>query len=341
MAKIPTSPDIVDSNKLNTSNDITCKGVGDPGGKIWTGFQVTKNDKGEFIYDLAKCGNVRLNNNINELKKNTSLDNICECELIDAEPGYINCPAGKFINTYYPITKKVSCCKPCTFDNKIKATNDSKTCLNIYKTKNDTNLTCPSDQYLKGFSLTPNTTKLDCCHIKLEGSAVEKQKILDENCKKMGLTNEKCNKENLNNMTKLCKLYGINECNEESLKNIEDKCNLYGMKYYDTKENKFKNTDSYITCHVDNFTKLDNSCKNDGIKECNFYNIKQKQINDINNLKQDISSINKIENEFEKELINLKNIGSQYKLPIIIFAVIICLLIIGLIIFIIIKKKWK
>jgi hypothetical protein len=329
--------EIVDSNKLNSNKDFSCKNDWNSEDRIWTGFQFQRNDKNEPVYEFIKCGNVKLENDFNEFKKDSLISKACDCELVDSTNGTIECPNGKFINTYNPSTKKTLCCKLCTTDNSLMVTNEPSGCASSYNSKNETNLSCPKNQFLKGVAITPNTSKIECCQVKLEGDNLNKYKQLEEDCKKMGI--DKCEIDKVNDMKKYCKMYGISDCSKTTLQNVENKCGLYGMRYYDTSDNKFKNTDSYIDCHTDNFNKMDALCKNSDVTTCSFYNLRQKHVNDINNLKKDIENIDKVEDFFEKTVNELKKATSNYKLPVVIFSIILFLLLIGLTVFYVISKN--
>src|SRR4029079_8705377 len=133
-------------------------------------------NKNNLKFDYAKCNNIVLKEDINDNKKNSLLDNVCDCELIDGNIDNITCPPGKYLRTYYPLLKKALCCIPCSSDGKIKGTFENKNCFSLFKNKNDYDLNCPSENYVKSLSITGNTNKIECCGVKLEGEKVEQQK---------------------------------------------------------------------------------------------------------------------------------------------------------------------
>ena len=343
MSAFAISSNIVNSNKLNISSDISCKNNNGSGGRLWSGAQILRDDKGTPKIEYAQCGSINIEEDIYNLKKGTMLDNTCDCEMIDEKQGEMACPNGKYLSTYYPLLKKASCCSSCTPDGKVKTSFKPDDCSIVFKDKNDKDISCPPNKFLRLLSVNQNNAKLDCCSPKLEGEQVEKHNILGEECKKMGLDRKSCTDENFANLKNKCKEYGIGieNCKVDEVLRVEQKCNVYGMKYFDSKDNKYKNTDSYLTCHADNFDKLDNYCKENSLNTCNFYNVRQSPITDVKVIKNDINNIDKIQDIYEKKLDNLENtyVGQifRYK-PFVIMLSVLCFSIIMILIYFIVKK---
>lgn len=283
------------SNKLAQGGNMTCS----------KGFMSGLNNnvsKDAVVLESANCGAITLNEDIYNLKKGTVLSNLCECEDVTGVPGKtLSCPSGKFINTFYPLLNKVTCCKNCSEDNTAKTSYDDKHCSVVFKDSTAVNQSCPTNNFLKSVTITQANTKLECCAPTLTGTVVQKANQLDDSCEALGISKDKCNADFVNEVKSRCKEYGTEFCNLTNLQNVEGKCNTYGMRYYDINENKYKNTDSYMSCHNDNFPKLDSYCHDKGMsqEQCNFYNIKDKPIND---LQHDIINIDAIESSFEKKL---------------------------------------
>ena len=286
------------SNPLTKAGDLTC------GNSLMTGINISTSNNSAAAIGSAQCGTITLSDDIYNLKKGTKLNNLCQCEDVTGRPGQdLTCPTGKFISTYYPLLNKVTCCKSCSPDNLSQTTYTDPDCTTIFKNKGDPNQSCPANHFLKSISVTPANTKLVCCPPSLSGSFVEKADQLQSDCDLLGINKDKCTAEFLNEVKHRCQEYGIpaNTCNLSSLQKLEGKCNQYGMRYFDINANKYKNTDSYVTCHNDNFSKLDKDCKtkNIGPKSCNFYNIKDKPIKD---LQQDIMNLDAVDNDFELKM---------------------------------------
>lgn len=264
-------------------SDVTCKGG------VWSGLQFTRSPKGEIKYNQANC-----NNKMPPFGDST-MDKACDCELIDAKDGNTTCPKNKFINTHYPLLGKTSCCTPCSADMKTKATYEPKNCTNIHKDKSATDLNCPDNTFLRGISITDNTSKLECCSAKFETND-------KTDCEKMGL--EICNGQTINNAKNLCREYGLTDCTTKNIMDIEAKCGQFGLRYIDSKDNKHKNTDSYLVCHVDNIDKLSKQCMDKKMAKCDFNELKNAEINMIKN---DIGNIDKIQNIYDNKFSKIDN----------------------------------
>src|SRR5690606_1081986 len=136
-----------------------------------------------------------------------------------------------------------------------------KKCSFVFKNRTDKDQSCPNNTFLKSISITPTNTKLECCYPNFEGEAVKEAKEVNDECTTMGLDKDKCTVDQMKDMKNRCREYGTGPgCNLNSLQNLEKQCDSYGMRYFDSNENKYKNTDSYMVCHKDNFEKLDNYC---------------------------------------------------------------------------------
>jgi len=264
----------------------------------WMGFQFTRGQNNSLSYSTAKYGNIKLANG--EL-----VNNISDCEYIEPKNGTLECPDGKFIAGYDQVNNKFMCCKISTSD-QIYA--NPVNCESFYHPKEVTDLKCPDNKFLRRFVITPNTSMIECCAINVDRSPVTKE------------------------IMGLCKTYGVNNCTKDSLKNTTDMCQKFGMRYYDVDEMRYKNTDSYMNCHVDNFDKLQDNCKKKGLQECSFYNLKNKDDHDLENVKESIISIDQIEGRLEKSFL------VEYKVAILAFGSIILLLMVILIIYIIMKN---
>ena len=342
MSTFAISSNIVNSNALNVNSDISCKNGNGSGGRAWTGAEITRTGNGTPKIGYAKCGSISIEEDIYNLKKGTLLDNTCDCEMIVEKQGELLCPPGKFLNTYYPLLKKASCCTTCTDDGKAKTSFGYDKCSFTFKTKNDTDLSCPPNKFLNSLSINQNNAKLNCCSPTLKGENIEKHVVNNEECKKVGIDQNLCNDDNLKDLKHKCKEYGIANCTQEEILKVEEKCNVYGMRYFDSANNKYKNTDSYLNCHVDNFDKLDNYCKENSMGTCNFYNMRQTPSSDINSIKNDIENIDKIQSIYEKKISNFENInaGKMFKNKIfVIIMSIICTLIVIALIYFILKQK--
>lgn len=343
MSSIQYTSDIVNSNTLNKETDISCKNQDGSGGRILSGFKYGRDDTGYKI-ELAKCSSVKIDENIFGLQKGTEFSKTCDCEMVEAQNGSVTCPNEKFLNTYYPLLKKGSCCKPCNNEGKIKVSVDEKNCFPVVKSESDNDASCPDKLFMKNINFTNGTAKIECCAAKFEGDIVEKQNVANDECSKMKIPKELCSNEFMNTLKNKCKEYGIADCNYDAVRNIESKCNSYGMRYFDTLENKYKNTDSSMNCHADNFLKLDNQCTKNNVNSCSVYNLRDSQSNDVQSLKKDISNIDTIQNAYDKKFDEMGNsvIGNFFgnKMLVAIMFVL-CIVLISTIVYFIVKKPTK
>lgn len=341
MTSVQFSSDIVNSNILNKETDISCKNQDGSGGRIWSGFKYGRDETGYKI-EHAKCSNMKLEENVYNLQKGTELSNACDCEMIEGKNGSIECPNDKFLNTYYPLLKKGSCCKPCTSDGKVKVTLDQKNCFPVVKGKDDVEASCPDKLFMKNMNFIGGTAKIECCATKFEGENVEKHNVVDDECTKMKIPKELCSNEFMNTLKNKCKEYGIAECDYETVRNVESKCNSYGMRYFDTLENRYKNTDSSVNCHVDNFNKLDDQCTRNEVKSCSVYNLRDGQTDNVISLKKDITNIDKIQGAYEEKLGTVENslINKLFtSKTFVIISSMLCIMLISIIVYFIINKK--
>jgi len=295
--------DVVGKN----NNGITCTD-----GKIWSGFKISRNQQGEPSMQTAKCGNIVAQNDIYNLKKGDQLNNLCECEEINEKNGEFTCPSGKFITNYNPSAKKASCCILCNGDNSVKGTYDPKDCNILFKDKNVLDVTCPDNTFLGSININSNNSKLSCCSPNFKNQTQSPQTD-NPNCKK----------------------YGLEQCNMDLIKSTEAKCQEYGMRYFDSTDNKYKNTDSYMDCHIDNFSKLENLCKEHNINPCNFYSLRQNQLTDIFKIKNDIGKIDAIQGIYEQKFNDFGLAGNQ---TLTIILVILGLLVTVMAIYIVLKN---
>ncbi|QKF94226.1 hypothetical protein QKU48_gp0768 [Fadolivirus algeromassiliense] len=341
MTSVQFSSDIVNSNVLNKEKDPSCKNQDGSGGRIWSGFKYGRDETG-YRLEHAKCSNLKLEENVYDLQKGTEFQKVCDCEMVEGKNGSIECPNDKFLGTYYPLLNKGSCCKPCNNDGKVKVSIDQKNCFPVVKGKDDTEISCPDKLFMKNMNFVDGTAKIECCAPKFEGETVEKQNIVIDDCTKMKIPKELCSNEFMNTLKTKCKEYGITECDYETVRNVESKCNSYGMRYFDTLENKYKNTDSPIICHVDNFNKLDGQCVKGNVSSCSVYNLMDNQSKDVVGLKKDITNIDKIQTEYDQKFNNLENslVNKLFGNKVfVVLSSIICLIIIAIIAYVLINKK--
>ena len=143
----------------------------------------------------------------------------------------------------------------------------------------DNQVICPKNKFVN--TKYPLIDKVLCCSPCKVKPPLSKD--LAEKCSKYGL--RECSEENVEGLESDLKKYGLEEQTGESIRNFYNKCDRYGLKYYDRINNRMKNSDSYLECSVDNFNKMDNICKNDGIPQgqCNWYNVHGKNISDLKN----------------------------------------------------------
>ena len=107
---------------------------------------------------LAQCGSVN--------KSSTQNVSLCDCQLIDTKSGKINCPANKFLSSYYPLANSAKCCSLCD-QNKVNRT-DENTCVSIYqKSTANKDITCPNNKFIKDIHLDPKAARssINCCNV--------------------------------------------------------------------------------------------------------------------------------------------------------------------------------
>jgi len=252
-------------------------------GQIWTGTKLAPDQTGNLKISTPNCGKVVLNEDMNTFKRGQEINGLCNCEMVNEANQGINCPNGKFMRTYYPLLKQALCCSPCMANGELRAAYDSANCREVFKNPTDTNLTCPNNNFLQGLNFTKLNTKLNCCYPKFEGQIKTQVDEMKGHCTKMGIQEQECNETVLNNMNKYCKEYGISsdECTRSNLNNVLANCDAYGLRYFDPVSGVYKNTDSYMTCHVNNFQKLDDQCQARGVTDCNWYTLNSPSTNSM------------------------------------------------------------
>jgi len=300
---IPLSFEIIDSNKLNASGDISCVDFKGSGGRIWSGVQVEREDNGKPIFKYAKCARIKPEEEIYHFKKGSSLNNYCDCEIVEATEGKMICPQNKIMSTYYPLLNKASCCSPCYGKNgDLKASFPDGQCRWETKKPEIKDVSCPEGQLMKSFEINNLLSRVECCAPQLNGEYIDKHTTMMENCNNMELSEEECDEKIVGDLKDKCNKYGIRNCTLDEIKKVEDKCDKYGMKYYDTVTNNYKNTDSYLKCHTNNFDKLDQQCARNNINKCNFYELRDNNIDSVSSIKSDLINIDKIEDVFENKM---------------------------------------
>lgn len=334
---IHLSSEIIDNNKLNTNDGISCVNLSNSGGRIWAGIDIEREKDGMPIFKSAKCAHLKPEDEIYHFKKDSFLDNYCDCELVDTKEGKLSCPSNKMISTYYPLLNRATCCSPCSSDNKLKTIFPDDQCKWETMKPEVKDVSCSPSQYMKSFEINKLLSKIECCTPQLTGEYLDEHNNNSKECNNMELDAEECNEKNVKNLMDKCNQYGIKTCNMNEIKRIEDKCDKYGMKYYDSTTNTYKNTDSYLSCHLENFDKLDQQCAKNNISNCNFYELRDNNIDSVTSMKSNFINIDKIEDIFETKFkaIETKIIISK----ILLFLFILIITIIVLIILFFIYKK--
>jgi|688.fasta_scaffold182766_2 hypothetical protein len=361
MSDVIISSNTVENNKLN-HEEWSCTDVVNPNGRVWSGvgYNNTKN---------LQCSNIQLEQDLYDVKKGTQIDNYCDCEIINTTSNGFKCPSGKYISAIYPKSGKASCCNVCDVDKKIKTYYDDSDCsvvVNNGSNPNNKSIMCSPNSFITSVKELRPGVEVGCCKPKFKSTnqsiqnpppvqpaqtptplPVQPQQnassLLNDQCKKYNITQDNCNENNIKSLQDRCKEYGIDNCNNDELRKIEQQCNGYGMRYFDSIDNRYKNTDSYINCHVDNFQKLDQTCKDNSLDTCNFYNINRNQQDGLNEIKTNIVTIDKIQDIYENKISNLESSSISKFInnkQLMICLSIILFLIFGVIIyFIIINKK--
>lgn len=290
---------------------------------VFSGFNISRDNINSPVLKQAQCSGFDVKENLYNLKKGDKITNTCNCETIAETNGEIMCPSGKYITSYSPSTKSAKCCSLCDAAKSVH--NTDGTCSVVFKDNSVNNISCAANEFMKGFNINKNNTKISCCSTNLIGQSNDK-------CSKYGLDANNCNDNIIDQMANKCKEYGLNICTIETIKATEQKCNDLGMRFFDPIENKYKNTDSYMMCHSDNFAKMEESCKTNDVSVCNFYNLKDKQTKDIKN---DIIKLDAIQTAYEKELNEMTLAKNKILGSILIFF---CFVLTGLTIYIVVKK---
>lgn len=305
---IPLQEDIMMSNKLNVSGDISCRDINNSGGRILAGVQIerTKDGKPGFLY--GSCATVRPKKKIYKMREDQYLDQYCDCQLVDVENGRATCPNGTALSTYYPLLNKASCCSPCFDGGKIKASFPSTNCQMITKDVKENDISCPAGQYAKSFEINNLLSKIECCTPDMTGEYLEKHNQLMNSCKLMGMAEEEmmeeCDPVEVEKLKSDCNKYGIleTECTKNKVLDVQAKCDQYGMRYWDPPTNSYKNPDSYINCHQGNFQKMDDECARKDIKVCNFENLKGYNYESLKELKNKLLNMDNIKKFINGEI---------------------------------------
>ena len=324
------STDVVDNFKINVSGDISCKDEGTGNGGIISSLFLEQDNGPNYKIKSAKCSILKIDNDIDDYKKDTKLNNVCDCEVVDEKAGFITCPDNKFVRTYYPALKKGLCCSPCSFDSLLKTQFTQTKCQQVIKTSDE--MKCPPGTYVRKISTNKTAPSIECCY----PTPLEISKGNEEECKKYGFTT--CSNRDIKKLREKCKTFGITDCNVINVDAVMNKCKAYGQRYYDDKEKKYINTDSPIECHVDNFEKLDEKCKQHGITECTVQNLNSKVIDGINSDIQKINTVQEaqleeisvFENTFIGKSINLLSNTSLFFLCSFLMLLLIIIIIIGM-----------
>lgn len=304
-----------------SNNAINCNP-----GDYWLGIKNVKNNQIGNI----NCGSAVLNDNVNGVKKGTKIDDSCDCEDVTITSNTVTCPLGKFLVDYRPLQKKAKCCSICTKDKTIKSNVDVKKCNNMFfKTSEPAN--CPPQNFVRGLSLTDNTTKLECCSPSFISSTTT-PKETDEmkmSCDKLGLQDNNCKQNNVKDLIKKCNELGLGICNVSSVNEIQNKCGEYGFRYIDDNDKVVNSFSPYI-CHIDNFGKLEKECMLYGVKECTIENLTNAQKTFVKVLQTDIDNMNKIQEIYYKKLDSflLKSMLNNPYLASFIFFILLTLIII-------------
>lgn len=344
MSLLTTNP--IDNFELNKSTDISCKEDDIIGTKLMSGVSFTSTNN-KIKINSAKCSNLKLGNDIMNLKKGAMLNELCDCESVDQVDNNYSCPNNTYLRSYFPNTGKILCCSPCNSSNNLMVKNNARYCKNIYTRANNINNQCPQNSLITGFKSVGKDIVVNCCKPFESGQLVDQQNALNQECKSMGL--DSCSASNIQELKNNCKKLGLIDCNKTNIENLQKKCDSYGMKYFDLNQQKYINSDSYLDCYINNFSKMDEICKNNSIDNCNWYNLSNSKLktlqlstNNINNLEKIQNQLNNNylnnQNMFEEELVILNNKLSKKQQ--IFWIVLGCFSIILIIIIVIIIINW-
>ncbi len=261
-----TSTDAKFNDKLNVSEHLSCEEEGVGGGRVWNGAIISKNKDGLTV-DSIKCGGLKTIKDIYTAEKDTVLDNLCNCEMVDTNGPTVTCPSGKYIRTHYPLLDKALCCAPCTAGQTIIGSAHTE-CSMVTKDPNKSVISCPTGTFMNELVVTQTSAKAKCCAAVPSGSYGDKQQKLEEKCIKLRIPQTDCTQMNVDLAEKYCGIYGIEKCDIQSLNDVERQCQGYGMRYFDTKTNKYQNPTASMECHTDNFGKMEERCTREGVREC-------------------------------------------------------------------------
>lgn len=281
------SPISIRNHDLNFSTDISCKNAENGGGKIFSGISINGSDKNKINH--AACSNINVNLPIKNYSIGTQLNESCDCEIRNLVGGEVKCPEGKFVKSYYPNLKKVTCCSPCIESGNIKGTNNNDNCMYKYaqidKTQKHTNLTCPNNSFIRGFGITENTAKIECCDPALGGSYAVEQSIMKHRCDELGISESECTQKMIDQFEDYCKKYNIYQCDNESIEKYKNSCYDYGFKYR-LPNGKTKNLESTIDCHNDLIHETKKDCAARDLPDCTIQNLNSVSYNTMNAIRR-------------------------------------------------------
>lgn len=280
------SPISIRNNNLNFSKDISCKNAENTGGKMFNGI-VIKKDKTNVINN-AMCSGVNTVFPLKDYSIGTELDSACNCEIRTIVNGEVKCPENKFIKSYYSDLKKVTCCSPCIDSGNIKAINNNENCFPAFAQldKNQkTELTCPENSLMRGFGITENTVRIDCCHPVLGGSYAVQQGIMGHRCADLGIQEKDCTQKEIDKYESYCKKYNVYKCNNDGIEEYTNKCNDYGFRY-NVPSGDTENISSNYNCHNNLISELEKDCEKRDIKTCTVQNVNSIPYNIMNAIRR-------------------------------------------------------
>lgn len=253
----------VNNTDLNLENnkDISCKSPETAGGRVFSGIYVAQNQdkktksKIPNIITSSDCSGISLSKALDQYPVGTTLNTVCDCELMNVDDGKVECPADKFIKSYLPSLNKVTCCSPCNDSGNIKTQFKTEDCsetfakIDMTNPNSITSIKCPTNNYMKGFTITNNTASAKCCYPILGGDVAVNQGIQYHKCQDLGIT-DNCNKDNVKNYESYCKKYGILSCNKDNVVKFQNDCEINDMNYT-TIDGETRNPGSNKMCHQD------------------------------------------------------------------------------------------
>lgn len=244
MSNISISQPISNIN-LNANPNHSCSADDGQSGFVWNGI-IFKDKKGGFNdINNVNCSRISATTPLGDY----NLDNVCECQMVNAINGKLECPKGKFLRNYHPDLKKGTCCAPCTSDQKKVIDYSSTDCMFVKKSLDDNSLTCPNNKLVRSLICDGIGTELECCEPRIRDDLITKSPNSE--------------------ISTSCKELGLMPCEPEKLKEVYGKCDAYGMKYYNSNDKTIHNPESFMSCHTSNFEKLEEMCAQNNISPCN------------------------------------------------------------------------